>query len=624
MLEGGPDRVLFTLAITPRPRSNHIAQLETRSLSLGGSYAIHFTQWAHTWNDFLEETMYNPVKTMRSLGLYKPKSAQWGRDFPFTILLQVANGDYLNQDDVWSFFENGEMGYWNRIPRYLHASYPAPATYQDENSDPGAVWYSWVIQTLDNCRKELERWALAGLVIYNFVIVGLNLLFCSLGLITSRALLHNLQNWIKRVVLLHLIIGLCTLSMYKKMHQTPWARHIESGKAYTLSKHYRGPSLPSTLPTKEDILMLDDFQSEYLASYTRMYQVAHPGNAAWNGMVNGYAGHYQELPMSLQSDLCNDMAAWAGQEHRRFLTKNDVNQWARMTPEMSKKFVHKELMRASNPFVGAAVQQIAYLQSETKFGTWRDTALHRRAIPEMLSRLEDKIVQAPKPQYKLSKGSHSLVRLFPVTRSSTALPTGSKPPVPSRNSLPPRGEEGEPFWGAWLQVGDTVDSIKYIEDDHRWYHGKIVEALGSIMKWGVDISDTGERVYPCLHCVKPFTPLEVGMEFDLPGIGFGEIVGIDNSEETFDFSPYYSKFIRRNIPFSRLAREAAYDEIADYLPDLGENVLVDVEGQLFLGLVVSAREDAYEEPQFTIAFYDGEEEFNVPAERIRSLHFDLR
>ena len=139
----GP-RVLFIVAMAPRPHAEH----ETRSLSLGGSYAQHWTQWGHTVSDYRDNGRHMqwwPLVFLRSMGIFKlpdvlGSNRKWGWSWPTIALIQMANGDYFDEGDLKEYLE---QGWWN-----TSGYFPFPwlwAEYPDEKSceDRDIVMFCW-------------------------------------------------------------------------------------------------------------------------------------------------------------------------------------------------------------------------------------------------------------------------------------------------------------------------------------------------------------------------------------------------------------------------------------------------------------------------------------------------
>jgi hypothetical protein len=465
----GPDRVVLILALTPRPRNaEHVSLLETRTLSLGGAYALHWSQWSHTWSDLYRETMYDPVKTLKSLGLYKPPQSKWGREWLQTILLRSANGEYGDRSSLRTFLKQGGLSY---LPKIFH--HQLPEFYETEEEED-LVWYFFFYGTFRNVIRWIPVVAMVALALYT---VSYTWVLMAVAVMERQQdlgrLLASVRAYFLRMILLHGAAVALFLLLRDHIDRKPWSRHIQQRKLYTLPTSFPSqPELPSTLPVPDDVLMLDDFQSDYMASYTRLYDVGHPGNARWKARLattGANNNRYSDLPAAVQDALLESLVRQVEQEDLgRFLQKNSLNQWARMKRPDAKGYVHKELLRSTKTEYDVLLREIAYRRSETKFGTWRDTALHRRHIPRLLATLEERLGAVPRPvtEAPLSKAaqssSHSPRRIF-RRRPVLVVPEGSAAPM-VRPSVGTDNDNDdatphEPFYGAWLQVGDRVDAL---------------------------------------------------------------------------------------------------------------------------------------------------------------------
>ena len=84
----GLDRVVIIATFAPRPQ---LHKLERRMIAQGGSYSLLWSQWGHTFSDYVnaDTKMREPFVTMRSLGLLKGRG--WN-------LITVASGRIANED----------------------------------------------------------------------------------------------------------------------------------------------------------------------------------------------------------------------------------------------------------------------------------------------------------------------------------------------------------------------------------------------------------------------------------------------------------------------------------------------------------------------------------------------
>lgn len=85
------DRVMFILTFVPKPE----AKAESRQLSQGITFSLRWDMWGHTLYDLKmpDTRMTQPWATLRSLGLYKPKDADWGIDYVSGYTMRMVRID---------------------------------------------------------------------------------------------------------------------------------------------------------------------------------------------------------------------------------------------------------------------------------------------------------------------------------------------------------------------------------------------------------------------------------------------------------------------------------------------------------------------------------------------------
>ena len=133
------------------------------------------------------------------------------------------------------------------------------------------------------------------------------------------------------------------------------------------------------------------------------------------------------------------------------------------------RFCHKSIVQRSNPGAGSALQTLDFLLSEARVGYWRDTILHRKFVPQMIVSLQDSIL-----------GSHAVLKtkkksladvllssmwettpLRPISTFLPKLPPLTREPLVGvhRYPFPVAPLNGEPYPGAWIKEGDTVEAL---------------------------------------------------------------------------------------------------------------------------------------------------------------------
>jgi hypothetical protein len=405
--------------------------------------------------DFANPTkhMRQPWRILKSLGLYKPKKSDWGWDFVTQAAGRISNADAgYRRADFDLFLAQGGFYF---LPASLQGSAARPdiLTYfkswfpLDQGENP-QIWIQFLIDTLHRCQAAIRKAHFGCIAIYlAFVVVG-----------SGKRLGTVLTGGILRILLLHgLIFGLAFWT-YRDMESRSWAHNLQNGRLYRgvpSGPHATLPNIPASLPLNKDVLILHEMQSDYMASFTRVLEVTHPGNKAWNKLLSDNAIGYPELSSHLQEKLRSSLLQTVREQQRRIMTKNMGSNWAEVSDTTADWFCHKELVSKSNPYIQEAMKLTDYFLSETRFGYWRDTVLHRKYIPGLLMKLQDDILRLPRRRESFHTGS-SLQSLN--VSSSLKIPPVSKPLLRNRSSLPPRRKVVEPFPGAWFKEGDVVEA----------------------------------------------------------------------------------------------------------------------------------------------------------------------
>jgi hypothetical protein len=158
-------------------------------------------------------------------------------------------------------------------------------------------------------------------------------------------------------------------------------------------------------------------------------------------------------------------------EERRFLKQDEERFWIEVldTNELVKA-CHRDLTTAFDPLLRNLITQIDSLQSETKFGKFRETAMQKKAMPDYLRSWDNRLLEKnskndattesfsakPKQSPKiisLRKSIYSPTRVvFMTTMRDSSLPFRTP-------TLPQQPLRTEPYDGAWLQEGDRVEGM---------------------------------------------------------------------------------------------------------------------------------------------------------------------
>jgi hypothetical protein len=422
MHEGGKHtsdtpRVMFYFSFTPRPRWGR-NQLETRTFPYGGTAAQHWSQWGFTLKDYQDPERYMkwPWRILRSFGLYKPRDRQWGWDFPSLVAHCLA----MDECDELNVLDLDDDHRPTTIPWFLYSKIPDNiAEESEEHTVTAQIIYMGALNRI--------KWFFLGLYLAGIVAS------CTVGpMIRRKGRGETRSSAVPFALMRHVV--LCTLmfvlarSAFLRTSRSGWARNIEQGRQYLSygnietmdrDRDKRGKKKPHTL----DVLVLDHLHSDYLASLSSTHDILHPGNKAFDEVVGHYAGHYDHMSPLLQRVLCDKVLSWVSERineigrGRRILTKNEENLWVILPSSDRLRFVHKQLVRAANPFTRELIFYLDSLLSECKFGHFRETVLHRKTIPSFLYKLQDSVMQFSNRVVDESAESLSVSSLSFQTRS---------------------------------------------------------------------------------------------------------------------------------------------------------------------------------------------------------------
>lgn len=473
----GADRVVFILTFAPRPQYSLPGVVESRLLGQSGSYSIHWTQFGHTLDDFgaAQKQMTEPFRTLRSLGIYKPASADWGWDLVTVALMRMANGDNgYTRDSLEDFVEKGGFSW---LPRWLQA----PLTDWDEDDGPlDGGWHDFLVGTFDRVKEALRL--LNQYTAMTFV-VGI----CTASLWTTfvhksplagvRVLIQNTY----RVAFTHGLVFALAWLYFTKLSKTYWAQNIENGKLFRPFRHaavstqYEFDVLKEyafTLPNKRDVLVAPHYRSKYLASYANILDYNQRGNLIWAELVWEHSMGYRGLTPALKANLCEFLVhdimfrTYRG----RMLYQPEAGRWKALAKDDAVVICHEALMKDGNPLVGALHAEIDYLETETEFGAWRNMAIHRTTIPDYLNDWSNRLLGlASKANNKAAAFGSPQPTVYFGKREALSVGNTIPPAAmePSRIPSQPPTDPRPPFHSAWLTTGDIVEGMYRGEHDGK-------------------------------------------------------------------------------------------------------------------------------------------------------------
>lgn len=454
-----PHRVMFYFTFAPRPRFGP-AQTETRTFARGGTYGAYWQQWGHTLRDYAEPAKYMmslPWRLLRTWGLYKPAGTQWGWDYITLMTCSVPTNMWkFDMDWFEKMMNSGGLPF---LPPFLQAKID-PESF---DYDAEALWIAFLKETLVVFRRAALRSYGSVLTLYSVVIVR--------SILKQSKYKHSkAASWIVWASLLHGVVLYLSWQYYDCVSKTSWARNLKAERLFELprSKHL-APDLPGTNPTINDILILDDMRSDYLASLSTVLDTFQPGNKAFGHIIDDHCDGFKNLTSSLQEQLCSSILRWNRQQGRRVLVKNNQFNWAVAESWRALWLCHKEMMKRSNAFTREAIMQVDYLIAETKFGYWRETRMHQSHVPSFLVQLQGRLMNWPFSDQQISRvllplngsASRRMEKGFAVPTRFVQIPMPRNWTAHRASRILTLSQEpkvGPPSPEAWLEEGDEVEA----------------------------------------------------------------------------------------------------------------------------------------------------------------------
>jgi hypothetical protein len=247
-----------------------------------------------------------------------------------------------------------------------------------------------------------------------------------------------------------------------------WKRHLpltSSFRVPDIDIHARkGETLtPATLPLRSDVLITPHYASEVLGEYSRVLDVAHPGNRQWMLLTRTNAMGYHKLPPALQEMLAWSLSQWVRDEGARFLSHDSRRRWVEVEdPTELKKLCHKQLLMASHPLIEAMLRQLDSLKAEIVWGRWQGKAIYKTVSSAYLDTWESELLQPLKTRLTSKPASSAIVFIRSRLASFRSHTVRRTPP---RSATPPVPQPEPPYAGAWIKEGDIVDAMFKCEDN---------------------------------------------------------------------------------------------------------------------------------------------------------------
>jgi hypothetical protein len=411
-----------------------------------------WNQWGHTFYDYLhaDTRMTEPQATLRSLGVIRSS----GINYLSSASMRMANEESgMTANDLEDFLERG--GFF-----FLPDSWQGKFEEVSDISD----FHAFVLGTLKRVERQLEKINILAVVAY---------LLLAILLRRQSTTCSSIFTSFSRVVVIYGLVLFVSWRVTRQVEDSNWAKGIRSGKAYTLSWVEIDESRPSTLPHRTDVLLVPHYASNYMASYSHVIDVAHPGNKFWNDLVKEQAEGYMALSPALQKQFCG-MLLESITAQRRILEQGLDRLWYNViSQDQLRKFCHTEFIKSSNPLQNALMFEIDALKSESEFGMFRMTGMHVTQTNNFLEQWEKRFL----PLLEGTEAKPAVVRNVATKTTTMLRPSISLTTVPQKAShkrhssaLPPKPSPTPPALNAWLQDGDRVKVLWDCKENGKKRH----------------------------------------------------------------------------------------------------------------------------------------------------------
>jgi len=534
--EGG-DRVMLILTFVPKPQSHS----ESRQMSQGITFSLRWDMWGHTLYDLADakNRMSQPWATLRALGLYKPKDAEWGLDYITSSSHRIANEDNgFREDQLEEYLESGGFPL---LPKFLHGEMG-----EDDK------WLDYYFRTVVRCEVFFKFASYFGFIFYFSAQALILITRVALKRESKRSSLRRFFWSIVPFLITHgILYGLYKMSI-QHVDGTQWAKDITANRRYTnpftiaVPDAYEGPSV---YPHREDVLFETRYKSSFLAMYND-FVMGHPGNRQWKELLESTAPlyvSYKGLPKIFLEHLPEFMVSSIESQQRRFLFQKGKSRWIKLSKDDALEYNGRQLRIHSNKVLRHIYQELEFLMSECISGHFRDLAMTIYDIYPYLHDLADRLLAIEDEKLNPSfVREPSESEADSPSRSTSLLRRSMKLPLPATNAKFVRrpsilhvGElPGEPEAGAWRSDGDIIEARYKVKGSKRpmWYWAKLIEIHDS--GWHHIEFDDGERKYVKVDEVRAYMPFDIGEKLEVwmddDEYVLAEVTDYDEENNTID------------------------------------------------------------------------------------------
>ena len=361
----GPHRVVFIITFSPRPKERG----ETRMLGQGGSYSLRWDMWGHTLNDLenAPTAMVQPWTTLRALGLYKPKDADWGWDYISQQSMRAATlgTGYEEVEDFQSMVT---------IPEILLPEFAKRMSYTDYFATCTQQWKDWA-----------QMINIVALAAYLFVFAMIALIGSAFNSRFSSNVVKGIFWSTVRLLMLYSIAASVTYYVLNnRIPNTAWGRSILNGSLFhspfTIKESLKSKIFTDRVPfvmDENDILITDRYNDKALNALVDTANY-HQGNMELNSQIRGSVETFLFLNKSDQKEIARTVVDDTFSRASKFAFLNDNSIWVPLEAAEATEYVLNELNIQAHPLLQSLSREAAFLLSECRYGYKKSTVMSQR------------------------------------------------------------------------------------------------------------------------------------------------------------------------------------------------------------------------------------------------------
>lgn len=458
------ERIVFIVSFLARPKFDG---KDARQLSRGTYFHQKWNMWGHTWKDMLDPmtSMGKPFSILRSIGLYKPSTRNWGYDLVTSVFQRFCN-DQMEWEDLDDRF----------LPKLDQLKFPEWLRGKS-NMGRGQRW-GWQLfytETLAKTYEFVRNVAVAVHGGYAVIVLGIAI-GASICNKKGEAVLFTAS---KRLLVTHGIMLLCTLKLLRDVRNSKWGINALNGR---LLRRPFAPKMdlfhsdegravsrgPTTYPTKDDVLLGSRFDAPFLGSYDDWLRY-HTGNDVFLEATSELAPFYRTyrgLDPVFGHSIEESVLQVVKERDGRFLQQDfRSSDWRLLSDEEVNLVIREELMVQSSEALSQVRKTLRYFVADWRFGLLRQTPMSRLS-QLMLTQLERKLVESPIKQRNdnTRKASSKSTRRLLSNASTLQRPKVEK--KRSRPSVPTKAEPAEFKVGSLVWA--EIDALQW-----KWHPGVV-------------------------------------------------------------------------------------------------------------------------------------------------------